>query len=198
VIEYCEIELLIEREQYWIDTLKPWYNVREIADSNRGVKRSQEYKDAASKRNKGRKYSPEHCAKLSLACKGRVKTPEHLAKIALANKGKKRDRVLVEASRQRHLKRYQDPKERLKRSLSQKEIMATMSEEKRKERGAKISATALSQNRGKPLIATHLSGEILEFGSLKAASKHFEYLSSDLCVKIKRNLLFKEYIFKYK
>lgn len=35
-IEKCEN--VIEREQYWIDTLKPWYNIRTIAESNQGIK----------------------------------------------------------------------------------------------------------------------------------------------------------------
>ena len=33
IIEYCEKDLLIKREQYYIDTLKPEYNILKIASS---------------------------------------------------------------------------------------------------------------------------------------------------------------------
>jgi len=43
VLEYVENEeKLIEKEQYYLDTLKPHYNIRKVAESNRGVKRTPE------------------------------------------------------------------------------------------------------------------------------------------------------------
>lgn len=46
IIEYCSIDKLTEREQYWIDSLdrKLLYNTRVIAESNRGYKFSEEAK----------------------------------------------------------------------------------------------------------------------------------------------------------
>jgi len=41
-IEECLPSLLIIREQYFIDTLKPWFNARLIAESNLGIKWSEE------------------------------------------------------------------------------------------------------------------------------------------------------------
>lgn len=38
IIEECSLEQLIEKEQFYIDTLKPAYNKRLIAESNRGRK----------------------------------------------------------------------------------------------------------------------------------------------------------------
>jgi group I intron endonuclease len=44
-------EQLIPREQYWIDTLKPEYNICPTAGSKFGLKSSQETKDKISKNN---------------------------------------------------------------------------------------------------------------------------------------------------
>lgn len=46
---------VIEREQFYIDTLKPWYNVRLIAESNFGTKRTKEQNIANSIRKIGNK-----------------------------------------------------------------------------------------------------------------------------------------------
>lgn len=42
ILEYCDCSQLIEREQYYIDLLKPEYNVLKVAGSPLGVKRSPE------------------------------------------------------------------------------------------------------------------------------------------------------------
>jgi group I intron endonuclease len=60
VIEYCEIEKLDEREQHYLDTLKPPYNVAIIANTTKGI---------PSKR-KGQTLPEEHCKKISKALMG--------------------------------------------------------------------------------------------------------------------------------
>ena len=42
ILEECEREKLIEKEQYYLDTLKPLYNICKIAGSSLGIKRSTE------------------------------------------------------------------------------------------------------------------------------------------------------------
>lgn len=49
IIEFCDKEHLIKREQYWLDKLKPQFNTRKIAENNEGTKRTQEQKDKISK-----------------------------------------------------------------------------------------------------------------------------------------------------
>ena len=44
ILEYCEYSKLIEREQYYIDSLKPEYNLLKIAGSRLGAKHSEEAK----------------------------------------------------------------------------------------------------------------------------------------------------------
>jgi len=39
-LEYCDKELLIEREQYYFDLLKPEYNILDFAYSSIGFKHS--------------------------------------------------------------------------------------------------------------------------------------------------------------
>ena len=44
ILEYCQPLDLIKREQYYIDLLKPEYNILKVAGSSLGVKRSEETK----------------------------------------------------------------------------------------------------------------------------------------------------------
>lgn len=56
ILEYCEPLVLLEREQYYIDTLKPEYNILKIAGSSLGFKHSEE----TIAKFKARKFSSEH------------------------------------------------------------------------------------------------------------------------------------------
>lgn len=58
VLEECEVERLIEREQYYIDILKPQFNIREIAVSNKGIKISN-----TSNMKKAAKLRGERCSR---------------------------------------------------------------------------------------------------------------------------------------
>jgi len=42
IIEYCDPENCVEREQYYIDTVEPEYNILKFAGSNKGFKHSEE------------------------------------------------------------------------------------------------------------------------------------------------------------
>lgn len=53
MVEPCVPELLINREQYFIDTLNPFFNICKIAGSCLGVKRSQEYCENMSRARTG-------------------------------------------------------------------------------------------------------------------------------------------------
>src|SRR5215467_2958046 len=76
VIEFCAIELLNEREIYWIkekySKTPNGYNLTLGGDGVKGFKMSQEGKD-----------------KLSNALKGRIRTKDHSENISKAKKGKK-------------------------------------------------------------------------------------------------------------
>jgi group I intron endonuclease len=65
ILEVCETEHLIIREQYWIDRLEPSYNKRLVAESNFGLVGGPEQRAAA--REVGRR--PETLARISAANK---------------------------------------------------------------------------------------------------------------------------------
>ena len=88
VLERCESEQLVDREQFYLDSLKPAYNMRPIANSMLGIKRSRETRERMSVALKkyyethdapcgpdhpmyGRKHSAETRAKMSRNGKGK-------------------------------------------------------------------------------------------------------------------------------
>nr|YP_009663721.1 hypothetical protein [Dactylella tenuis]QCW06858.1 hypothetical protein [Dactylella tenuis] len=53
ILEYCEKSVLLKREQYYLDLLKPEYNIEKIAGSSLGLKHSKETRAKISKSLKG-------------------------------------------------------------------------------------------------------------------------------------------------
>jgi group I intron endonuclease len=54
ILEYCDKDILNEREQYYMDIIKPVYNTLKIAGSSSGYKHTQESKDKRSLILKGK------------------------------------------------------------------------------------------------------------------------------------------------
>lgn len=74
VLEYCSKDVLIEREQYWIDTLNSYnkgYNCNPIAGSCLGSKRTQKTKNKISKAKLGLKRDEITKKKISETMKGK-------------------------------------------------------------------------------------------------------------------------------
>lgn len=96
VVEFCDEEILIEKEQYYIDLYNPYFNIRKVAESNRGLKHSEDTKNKLSIAHKGKKTSQETKDKISAANKGKTggwnKGLKHSTdtrkKISNANKGR--------------------------------------------------------------------------------------------------------------
>jgi len=113
VMEECDPtdEALCAREQFWIDTLKPAFNIAPVGGTTRGLKhppRSEEFKRRQSEARKGYKPSektiallrqraaeiqyrhpPEVRARISSALTGLKRSPEHIEKTRAANIGRK-------------------------------------------------------------------------------------------------------------
>lgn len=91
ILEYCEPDKAISKEQKYIDLLNPPYNLNPIAGSTLGYKHSEEALAKLSAnmtaRMTGRTVSDETRANLSAAATGRVLTPEERAKISAARTG---------------------------------------------------------------------------------------------------------------
>lgn len=65
IIEECTSDILITREQYYLDKYKPKYNINKIAENCTGRVMSEESKKKISVKNKGRKHSAETKKKMS-------------------------------------------------------------------------------------------------------------------------------------
>jgi group I intron endonuclease len=77
ILEYCEPENAVSREQYYIDLLKPKYNILPTAGSSLGFKHSKESLLKISEANKGENHP----------FFGKTHTEESLAKLSEAKKG---------------------------------------------------------------------------------------------------------------
>lgn len=96
IIEECDKLKLIEREQYYIDELKPFYNICKIAGSSLGRVVSDETKEKLRKASTGRKHSDETKEKLSNSHKGLEHSNETKEKLKNINLGKKQTKETIE------------------------------------------------------------------------------------------------------
>lgn len=97
ILQYCPPELCINKEQWFMDVEKPYFNIYLIAGSALGVKHTEAQREANRQRSLGRKASEETRLKISLSNKGKGGTKrkgiklseEHKAKMRKARIGKK-------------------------------------------------------------------------------------------------------------
>jgi group I intron endonuclease len=101
ILEYCNREDVITREQYYIDTLKPVYNILKVAGSSLGRVHSTETIEKIRFKAIGRKHTVETLAKMmgrrhSETTKDKIKNilqmedvREKMAKATLKRKGVK-------------------------------------------------------------------------------------------------------------
>lgn len=86
VLEEVPPEYLTVREQFWMDTLQPEYNISKFAGSNLGVRHSAETRAKLSAARKGRRFSDIHKARIGANWKGRRHSDEARAKMSIAKK----------------------------------------------------------------------------------------------------------------
>jgi group I intron endonuclease len=96
VIEEDDRLNVIEREQYYLDVLKPSYNISESAtggDLGAEVRKKLSIASKDNKANLGKKFSAEHKAKIGLSNKGKRKgvlsSKETCLKMSLARSGER-------------------------------------------------------------------------------------------------------------
>ena len=85
--EECEPDQLLIREQYWMDRLKPEYNICKIAGSCLGRKDTEATKKKKSISRLGIKLSFETRKKMSVAATGRNHSVVTKNKMSLSHKG---------------------------------------------------------------------------------------------------------------
>jgi group I intron endonuclease len=122
---------ILDREQYWLDKLKPYdhsigFNIALKADAPMvGRKASDETRIKQSISRKGRKLSKEQIDKIAKANRGQKRTPETCANISTSLKGRKMSdasRAKMSASRMglKHKPNTYTPEVRAKMSASAK------------------------------------------------------------------------------
>lgn len=91
----CDSDCLIKKEQYYIDMLKPWFNIHIIAQSPKGLKRTEaQINNIISGRLKksgyktGFKHSDYSKSLMSKAHKGKKMSKDSRKKISIKNSGK--------------------------------------------------------------------------------------------------------------
>ncbi len=101
IIEYCEKEFLLSREQYFIDTQNPFFNICKIAGNTKGVLHSERTKKLFSKKRKGNKnslgrvFSEETKKLLSIKAKERGLHKNFIAASIKANTGRKHTKECI-------------------------------------------------------------------------------------------------------
>lgn len=105
LLEFCDKQIVIVREQFYFDLLKPYYNynpvagncagrklspkhIERIKEANRGLKRTEEQKRLIGEKNKLQKRTNAEKLHLSKINSGKVITPEVRKKISESTKGK--------------------------------------------------------------------------------------------------------------
>lgn len=170
---------LLEREQFYIDSLNPPYNICRKAGSrlgthataetkerlrraNLGIKRrphSEEIKEKIRNALKGKRHTEERKKNMSLANKGRIKKPltdQHRQNISKAQKGIKRGKQTDEHIRKRTAYLY----------------------------GNKFNVG--KENRNTPVVKISLDGKILEtYKSVKDAAEKNQTTKSNIIHAIK-------------
>jgi len=98
ILEYIDIlnlskketrKLILSREQHFLDTLSPEYNIQKIAGNSLGQKRSEKTKILISEMKSGGIISTETKAKISKALKGKTHSVETKVKMSEAKLGEK-------------------------------------------------------------------------------------------------------------
>jgi len=102
--KFISKEHLLAREQFFIDTLKPWFNITKTAGSSLGVKHTKESRKKMSESAKKKpKISEETRQKMSKS-QSRRKMPEEVKrKLSIAKKGIPPTHIVMEAARRARL-----------------------------------------------------------------------------------------------
>lgn len=82
ILEYCAIEKLDEREQYWIDFLKPEYNILKFVKSSRGYKHTEESKTKMRGKRINFKITAEQRARIIHLNKTRIYSKDFREKLS--------------------------------------------------------------------------------------------------------------------
>lgn len=78
ILELCFPEFLISREQYYLNKLKPFFNINKLANSSLGVKRSKETRDKIRKSKIGKSNPTKGIKRKKMSDEFRKKRSEYM------------------------------------------------------------------------------------------------------------------------
>lgn len=169
ILELCELDRLIEREQYYFDTLKPEFNITLVAGKNAGNKWTEKQKESCGFKkgmapwNKGLKIGPQSKQLIKKRVrnrKGYKHSEETKKKIAIGNTGKPKNKLTKEQLINR--------------------------------------GNAIKGKNCKPVIQLSVDGvEVNKYLSVEIAAKEFGCNGSKLSKALRNNLIFKGYKWKF-
>lgn len=166
IIEYCEIEKLLIREQFYLDTMKPQLNSLKIAGSPLGYRHTEETKKKLAERQRGRKvkFSEEALANIREGIKNRIYSDEAKARMVKAAKERgwpKLSKETIDKIAAFHTgrKRSQETKNRISEGRKGKQISpqglakmkAKMQSPEMRQHLSNLAKNRPSPNKGKPL-----------------------------------------------
>jgi group I intron endonuclease len=122
----CDKELLIQNEQFFLDSYDTYFNNCKIAESQIGLKRSLEARERMRIAKLGKKHSEEHKRKIGLAHLGSKRSEEAKKKMSIKAMGNKNSlgthRIVSDETRKNmsesHKGKKQSEKTKQKRSLA--------------------------------------------------------------------------------
>ena len=85
----CSNDDLISFEQFYIDSLNPYFNIRKKAENNFGMKHSEETKEKLRQFFIGKKLCPQHKENISKSLIGKKRTQEQRLKLSQSKMGYK-------------------------------------------------------------------------------------------------------------
>lgn len=192
VFEVLELVLpafLIEREQHWLDTFKPFgengYNINPVAGSRLGASVSPESREKLRLANLGKTYSEETKRKHSEAGLKRVQTQATREKVRQIRLGTKRSLETRERLRTSHLGQKQSTETIKKRSLAL--TGRPVSDETRERISAANIAHPTHVKRMKTLIVTSPDGETFTIHGIGQFCKEHDLNRSALSQVAKGN-----------
>lgn len=144
VLEDAEPRKLIEREQYYLDTIHPEYNMAPTAGSRLGLRHTDEARRKISEGNRGKHVSEETRRRISEAQKGKHLSAEHLSKMRQAWTPKRRQE---QAERMRQIvfcRKSFSHTEKTKRKISEAHKGRIVSPEHRKKLSEALKGRRLS------------------------------------------------------
>lgn len=113
VLEFVDDQAaLLQREQHYIDSLRPEYNCAAVAGSNFGVKFGEDVRRKMSAASSATWARDGHREKMSAAQRGKTRSEEHRAKISAANMGRKKSPEALETVRRILSERNKSPEHR--------------------------------------------------------------------------------------